>query len=282
MTDTNTGSTQAPTPATAPSPIRFKIASRLGALKDVMSFSDPFGTGARFHIRRKGSKAHREWSQAYLDSDAFSSAYLEQLVTGTGELILTPEESQKVEEARARNIGDDLSWVAIIDRLTATAAEHNTNTEAIRKAVATGRTSYSRILRAEKDKQLEEAVFLLSGWDSLPGEDDSPIPYSTGAARDLLTSDVPLEGSGFEEVILAHPEWCKVVKIEGQPTITIPIPGLTLGQAYILWTHARSEAADLFRERVLEEAGKNLLPPSTGNTSSGGGTSEMGSSSPTP
>jgi hypothetical protein len=275
MTDTNTGSTQAPAPT--PSPVRFKIASRLGALKDTMSFSDPFGTGARFHIRRKGSKAHREWSQEYIDSDAYSSAYLEQLVTGHGELILNDEESQVVEESRAGDPANQL--VKIIDRLTATAAEHNTNTEAIRKAVATGRTSYSRILRADKDKQLEEAVFLLSGWDSLPGEDDSPIPYSLAAARDLLTSDVPLEGSGFEEVILAHPEWCKTVKIEGQPTITIPIPGLTLGQAYILWTHARSEAADLFREMVLEEAGKNSLPPSTGSISPGGGTSETDSSS---
>lgn len=268
---------------------RFQIASRLGALRDTAVLSDPFPTSAKFTIRRKGSRAHQKWTQDYYDNNAFSSAYLEELALGDAPILLTEEETAALEKSHSlaagaadTDLGQSLtSLTSIINRLCGVAVERDTHKKAVQSAIHSGRTTISKVFRAEKDKELEEAVFLLAGWESMPGQDDDgneiQVPYTEQAARDLLTNDTPLEGCGLDELILSVPCWTLALNTDPpapHPTRII-IPGLTLGQAYILWVHDRAEQLALFRDQVLETAGKNSLPSSDSSISSGDG-SETG------
>lgn len=277
---------------------RFQIASRLGALRDTALLSDPFQTSARFTIRRKGSRAHQKWTQDYYDNNAFSSAYLEELALGDAPILLTEEETTALEKSFSlsadttiagmpRVVESLTSLASIINRLRGVAVERDTHKKAVQSAIRSGHTTISRVFRAEKEKELEEAVFLLASWDSMPGQDDDgneiQVPYTEQAARDLLTNDTPLEGCGLDELVLSVPCWCLSLKgssgvgseiaDEVSTEKRVIIPDLTLGQAYILWVHDRAEQLSLFRDQVLETAGKNSLPSSDSTSSSGDGTS---------
>lgn len=269
-----------------PSTTRFQIASRLGALKDTVVLSDPFPTSAQFIIRRKGSRAHDDWTTKYIDNDPFSSAYLGELITGDISIPLTAEENELLDKAAKLTTEDEdvkasvSGLCKLIDRLRGASIEMNYDKRAKRAALSTGRAKVSDVTRASSRKQLEEALFLLAGWEEMPGQDDDgneiQVPYTEQAARDLFTNDTPLEGCGLDELILSVPCWTHAMAVGEEAAqkdpMRIIIPGLTLGQAYILWVHDRAEQLALFRDQVLETAGKNSLPSSDSSILSGDGT----------
>lgn len=261
---------------------RFAIATRLGALKDVATFSDPFGTSARFHIRRRGSRAHKDWLSSWSETSPVSSAYFEQLAVGESAAVLTDDERKTVDIARTGSSAQDDKLLAIIDRLTDTAAAESLYRNAVRSAVESGKTTYRKVIRVGEEKQIEEALFLLAGWDAMPGQDDDGNPveigYSVDQARELMLNDTPLEGVGLDELILSVPAWCimSVEPFDGtndeKTSTPVMIPGLTLGRAYVLWIHAQADLVSSFREEVMGAAAKNSVPPSEATTSPGGGT----------
>lgn len=258
---------------------KFQIASRIGAFRDSITLSDPLGTSARFIITRKGSNLHKQWGKEWMDSDPIMSAMSEEMVVGSDPIILTEEERKTVDTLRSSSKDQGvLSLLPIVDRLTDSAETLERNRTAIRKAVATGRVKYSDAMFQGSRRYTEEALFLLR-WESLPDEEGNDIPYSPETARELLTNDTPLDGAGLDELLLAQD--CAVITIPADPESDPPvlprrllIPGLTLGGFYSLWVHWASEQKALFRDQVLEAAGKNSLPPSDQISSSGGGTSE--------
>lgn len=262
---------------------RFAIATRLGALKDIATFSDPFGTSARFHIRRRGSRAHKDWLSSWSETSPVSSAYYEQLAVGESAAVLTKDEKVLVESLRSRLPDKEPEvhgLIAVIDRLTDTAAAESLYRNAVRSAVESGKTTYRKVIRVGEEKQIEEALFLLAGWDAMPGQDDDGNPveiaYSLDQARELMLNDTPLEGVGLDELILSVPAWCLTIDEQQEDGSTAPrkviFPGLTLGRAYVLWVHAMSDLISSFREEVMGAAAKNSAPPSEATTSPGGGT----------
>jgi hypothetical protein len=263
---------------TTPTPtVRFQIASRLGGFRDTLPFSDPFDTGARFHICRKGSAAHRTWFKRWQDEDPVSSRYLESVVTGDDKPELTPDESATVQIARTSTDPAALSLLPIIDRLSETYSELDRNRDAVREAIKAGELSPTDAIQRGQRKRLEEALFLVSDWIGMLDETGAEVPFAPEALRSLLENDTPLEGAGIDELLLRHECWTWTPKAEeGELSDSTPkpiiIPGLTLGSAYILWIHHTASTAANFRDQLTEAAAKNSEPFSETTTISGNGT----------
>lgn len=288
---------------------RFQVASRLGGFRDTVTLSDPFGTGATLKVRRKGSAVHREWGKKWLNEDPLTRSMMEEQILGDVPVVLTEEEQKTVEMARqamesakelkdqpavARHVPDLLG---VIDRLADTRADLASNRTAIRRALSSGEITIADVAAGSIDlkRRMDEASFLLVGWDNFPDADGNPIPYDPTVVRELLANDTPLEGAGLDELLVRVEPW--TIKIETKPehetdntvagrafpeTAPAPVPdppvilirpNLTFGRAYILWLHWVSERADLFRGQLMEASAKNSVPPSEASTSPGGGTS---------
>lgn len=254
--------------------VRFQIASRLGGFRDVLPFSDPFDTGARFHICRKGSATHRAWFKRWQDEDPVSSRYLESVVTGDDKPVLTPDESAVVQTARTSADPAALSLLPIIDRLSETYSELDRNRDAVREAIKAGELSPTDAIQRGQRKRLEEALFLVSAWTGMLDENGAEVHFAPEALRSLLENDTPLEGAGIDELLLRQECWTWTPKAEeGEPNpAPIIIPGLTLGSAYILWIHHTASTASNFREQLTEAAAKNSEPFSETIITSGNGT----------
>lgn len=267
---------------------RFQIASRLGGFRNTVTLSCPFGTGATFTIRRKGSAAHREWAKSWLESDPMTSAMLEEQILGEeSHTPLTEQESLIVDEARKEIIHAPL--IPIIDRLVSTRTAVDQTRTATKKALASGRVTLADLATNSFTTihDREEALFLLKSWDKMPDADGDPIPHSREVAEELLLNDTPLTDAGLDDVLLSVPCWRIEVNDYAEDGTEIPrfIPRtdpsllkvtghhFTLGRAYQLWLHWASEQASHFRDKTIEAAAKNSVPPSDPAISSGGGTS---------
>lgn len=270
---------------------RFQIASRLGGFRDTVRLSDPFGTGAVLTIRRKGSQANREWSTKYLEADPVSRSILEQQFLEDPIPVLTQEEQAQVLSAQKAaegwtgesGIQKSLSTLLdIVDRLSTSKQESEGARRAVRRVIETGQVSLMDAIspsRQEAHRKLEEAIHLLSFWEGMPDADGSIIPYSPATCRELLTSDIPLEGAGLDDLLLTVDPWTLTINTapEGEEPKETRIlrSRLTLGTAYILWVHWVSERASHFRDLTLEAAGKNSPASSETSSSSGDATTEQ-------
>lgn len=260
---------------------KFQIASRIGAFRDSISLSDPLGTSARFIVTRKGSNLHKKWAKEWMDSDPILSAMSEEMVVGSDPIVLSEEEGKTVEALRTSSQDQGvLSLLPILGRLVETSESLERNRIAIRKAVASGRASYSDAMFQGARRYTEEALFLLR-WESMPDAEGEDIPYSLETARELLENDTPLEDAGLDDILLSFDFATLTIPADLEadpptPEKKIIFPGLTLGRFYTSWTHHISEQKALFRDQVLEAAGKNSLPPSDQISLSGGGISAEG------
>lgn len=268
---------------------RFQVASRLGGFRDTVTLSDPFGTGATLKVRRKGSAAHREWGKKWLNDNPLTRSMMEEQILGDVPVVLTEEEQKDIEVARGMTSEGTVSkLVAIVDRLADTRADLTSNRTAIRRALSSGEITIADMVAGTVDlkRRLDEASFLLVGWDNFPDADGNPIPYDPAVVRELLANDTPLEGAGLDELLIQVEPW--TIKIDTKPEeattegvipdppVILIRPNLTFGRAYILWLHWVSERADLFRGQLMEASAKNSVPPSEASTSPGGGTSSEG------
>lgn len=271
---------------------RFQIASRLGGFRDTAALSDPFGTGATLYVRRKGSSAYWEWGKGWLNNDPITRSVMEEQILGSTPVVLTKEEEEVVETARKAASNETEKLLSIVDRLVDTKQDLDQSSTAIRRALATGRVTIADIAAGSLDlkRKMDEAAFLLAGWDNFPDGEGNPIPYDQETVRELLTDETPLQGVGMDQLLLSVEPW--TIRIEqGEaavesaqeaaeapeplPPIILIRPGLTFGRAYALWLHWASERADLFRGELVEAATKNSAAPSDPNISSGGDTSSV-------
>lgn len=285
-----------------PQTVRFQIASRLGGFRDTATIPDPFGTSAQFVIYRADSNAHRAWARGEMDRNPVVTEIM--LGIESPPPALSSDDEKIVTTLRAKVDADDTArlLVPIIDRLTAVTIERNLEREATKRALTEGKVKASDVMFQGMDQQLKEGKFILKDWSNLPADDGSTITFSIAMREALLTNDTPLDGEEVQALLLKQDCWTykrplsddeidqadgtrEVLDVEdlGAVRTTTPrtihykltvLPSVTtLGRAYLLYFLAKSRETALFRNAVMEAAGKNSAPSSDSITSSGDGTS---------
>lgn len=281
-------------PSTVPVSVvspRFQIASRLGGFRDTCTVSDPFGTSARFTIIRNGSNAHKAWFRSRLDSNPEIMLIAERAMVDDASLVpLTADEQKTVDAARPEQNPTIQSLLGVVDRLSTSSVEQNLRKSAMRSLLTSGKLKPSDWMTRGEDEQLAEAVFVLSGWEDMPDDSGGVVPFDQDAATALLTLDIPMGESGID--LLAVEAWTVDIDRTGkEPPAGVPLspipPGddglfhwkekipnpliQTVGQAYQLYFLHASRQRSLFRDQLVDAAGKNSDPSSDSTISSGDG-----------
>lgn len=212
--------------------MRFAIEQKFGITADTLPCRDPWGF-ITFQVLRPTSRKAKEREKARQKGDpvavlAVSAAVRQgmgaatkkpapKLVNGSAEL-LPPEGAPTA----AQEQGEDFAEVFGRE---------------VSQALDKGTISPFDLL--SRDRELEEALDLVDGWDATY-EDGSAVPCTRESVRELLTSDT-LVSEGNEYA------------------------GKTVGDAYIEILLAFARKHDEARQKYIEQGGKASEQPSAGN-----------------
>lgn len=244
---------------------KFKLASRLGILRDTFNMPDPFGTGATFTILRAGSDELQAWAQSYIDTDPATQFDLEMSLSDNSFAgILLPDEQMIVDDLRKSTEVGVTRLIPVIDRLTSTAGFAAGRREAMKSAITSGRLKPAEYFKRNQVMRWAEAVKTIKGWSNMPGMDDDGddilIEFLQENVEALITNNTPVEENGpLAEIVKGIPELYDENKETGVRTFAAD---LTLGEAYTRIFLSKSADRDNFRAKVMEEAAKNSEPPS--------------------